>query len=45
MHFGYMIVPFDPWVEKFDNDEALGRKAKGVTVVFIDISKNNLKKP
>ena len=45
MHFRYIIVPFDPWVEKFDNDEAPGRKAKGVNVVLIDIIKKNLKKP
>ena len=37
-------VPYDEWVEKFDNDEAPARSAKGIEVIFRGVSKDNPEK-
>ena len=37
-------VPYDEWVEKFDNDEAPARSAKGIKAIFRGVSKDNPEK-
>ena len=37
-------VPYDEWLKKFDNDEAPARSAKGIKVIFRDVSKENPQK-
>ena len=34
-------LPYDKWVKKFDNDDALDRSAKGINFILRGISKDN----
>ena len=37
-------ITYDEWVQKFDIDEAPARSAKGIKLIFRDVSKDNPEK-
>ena len=37
----YISLPFDQWLEKFDNDEVPARVVKWIKVIFRGVSKEN----
>ena len=37
----HLNIPFDEWVNKFDEDEALAREVKNIKVLFRGVSKDN----